>query len=70
MFAPAKTPQAIINRLNQEIVRILNQQDVKDQFFNAGLQIVASSPDELAAAMKSDMDKLGKVIKAAGIRDE
>ncbi len=70
MFAPAKTPPAIITRLNQEIVRILNQQEVRDQFFNAGLQIVASSPEELAAAMKSDMDKLGKVIKAAGIRDE
>ncbi len=69
-FAPAKTPAPLINRLNQEIVRILNQADVKDKMFSAGIQIVASTPDELAVAMKADMARLGKVIKDAKIRDQ
>lgn len=70
MFAPAKTPSAVIAQLNREIVVILGQPDVKEQFFKVGLQIVASSPEQLAAAVKSDMERLGKVIRDAGIHDQ
>jgi tripartite-type tricarboxylate transporter receptor subunit TctC len=69
MFAPAKTPAPIINRLNQEIVRILHRADVKERFFNAGIESIGSSPQEFAAAIKSEMNRLGKVIKDAGIRE-
>ena len=68
MFTPAKTPAAIINRLNQEIVRALNRADVKDNLFNLGLEVVSGTPQQLAAKMKSDMVKWGKVIKDAGIK--
>ena len=68
IFAPAKTPAAIINRLNQEIVRVLNKPDVKEKFFNAGVETVGSSPEQLAATMKSEMARLGKVIKDIGIQ--
>ncbi len=70
MFAPAKTPAAIISRLNQEVVRYLNQAEVKEKFFSAGLEAGASTPEELGAKMKSEMVRLGKVIKDAGIRVE
>jgi tripartite-type tricarboxylate transporter receptor subunit TctC len=70
LFAPAKTPAAIINRLNLEVVRALNKADVKERFLSAGLEVVGSTPEELAIAMKSDMARLGKVIKDAGIRAE
>ena len=70
MFAPAKTPATIINRLNREIVRVLNQADVKEKFFNAGAEAVGGSPDELAAKIKSEIARMGKVIKDAGIRAE
>jgi tripartite-type tricarboxylate transporter receptor subunit TctC len=70
VFAPAKTPAAIINRLNREIVRALNQGDVKERLFNTGVEVVASTPAQLAATMKSEMAKYGKVIKDAGIRVE
>jgi tripartite-type tricarboxylate transporter receptor subunit TctC len=70
VFAPAKTPAVAVNRLNQEIVRVLNQPDVKEKFFNDGGEVIASSPEELAATMKSEMARLGKVIKEAGIRAE
>ena len=68
IWAPAKTPGAIINRLNQEILRFLNLPEVKERFLNGGEEIVGSSPEQLAATIKSDGAKWGKVIKEAGIR--
>ncbi len=70
IFAPAKTPPAIINRLNQEIARALNKPEIKERLFNSGVEVVGSSPGGLAATMKSEMARLGKVIKDAGIREE
>ena len=68
LFAPAKTPKAIIDRLNLEIVRALNRPDVKERFLTAGLEIVGSTPEEFAAAIKADTARLTKVIKDAGIK--
>ena len=70
IFAPARTPAALIGRLNQEIVRVLNMPDVKERFVRAGSEVVAGSPEQLAATMNADMARLGKVIKDAGIRAE
>ena len=69
VFAPAKTPATLVNRLNQEIVRVLRQADVNEKFLNIGVEPVGSSPREFAAAMKSEMTRLGKIIRDAGIRD-
>ncbi len=70
ILAPAKTPAPAIARLNQEIVRFLKTPEVKDKFFSIAVEVVASTPDELAAVMRSDMAAMGKVIKAANIRAE
>jgi tripartite-type tricarboxylate transporter receptor subunit TctC len=70
VVAPAKTPAALINRLNQEIVHVLNRADVKARHFTAGVETVASSPEELSATIKSDRARWGKVIKDANIRVE
>jgi len=70
VVAPARTPAALISRLNQEIVRVLNRADVKDRHFTAGVETVASSPEELSATMKSDIARWSKVIKDANIRVE
>jgi tripartite-type tricarboxylate transporter receptor subunit TctC len=69
-FAPAKTPSSIVNRLNQEVVRVLRLPDVKEKLFNAGVETVGSSPEELANKIKSELARLGKVIKDAGIKGE
>ena len=66
----AGTPAAIVNRLSQEIARVVNRADVKEKFFITGVETVGSSPQELAAFIKSDMATWGKVIKEAGIRSE
>ena len=70
VLAPAKTPAAVIAQLNREIGRIINGPEVKDRFFRAGIDIIASTPEQLAATMKTNMAKLGKVIKDAGIRGD
>lgn len=70
ILAPARTPEAIIKRLNHEIVQVLNRSDVKEKSFNAGAETVGSSPEEFAITLRSEMTKWGKVIKDAGMRDE
>lgn len=70
LYAPARTPEAIIKRLNQEIVRILNRANVKQRLLDSGAEVVAGSPAELAALMKSDAAVTGKLIRDAGIRVE
>ena len=67
VYAPTRTPAAIINRLNQEIVRFIHQPEAKEKLLSAGLDIVGSSPAEATATVKSEVTKWGKVIKDAGI---
>jgi len=69
LLAPAKTPEAIISRLNHEVVRFLGTPEARERLFGAGSEVVGSSPDELAAAMRVEMDRMRKVIKDAGIRE-
>jgi tripartite-type tricarboxylate transporter receptor subunit TctC len=70
VFAPAGTPASIINRLNSEIVRVLNGADIKEKFFNLGVETVGDSPQECAAAIKAEMAKMGKLIKKTGIHGQ
>jgi tripartite-type tricarboxylate transporter receptor subunit TctC len=64
IFAPAKTPEAVINRLNREIVRYLRSPEAKEKFAANGTEATGSSPQELAAAMQSYIAKATKVIQA------
>jgi len=68
VFAPAKTPAAIVNRLNRDIARMLNSAEIKEKFINIGVETIGSTPAELAAAVKAEMTSMGKVIKDASIR--
>ena len=67
-FAPSATPAPVVTRLNREIVRSLNVSDAKDRFFTAGMEVVGSSPEQFAATVNSELAKMGKVIREAGIR--
>jgi len=70
LFAPAKTPPAIVNKLHEEVVRALNRPDVKEKFLASGQEAISSTPEEYSALIKEDMARMGKVIKAAGIHEE
>jgi tripartite-type tricarboxylate transporter receptor subunit TctC len=68
MFAPAKTPPAIVEQLNREIVRALMSPDVSRRLFDSGAEVIARGPAELAAAMKDEIATTGKLIRQVGIR--
>jgi tripartite-type tricarboxylate transporter receptor subunit TctC len=67
-LAPAKTPRAIVARLNEETARILHAPDTRAVFMNEGAEPVGNKPEEFAAIIKSEIAKWGKVIQAAGIK--
>jgi len=69
MFAPAKTAATLVTLLNREIVNVLSRTEVKERFMQSGVEPVGSSPEEFAATVKSEMSRLGKIIKVAGIRE-
>ena len=69
-LATAGTPQAVQDRLSQEAVRALRAPDVAKHMANEGAEIVASTPAQFAAYIKSETEKWGRVIKAAGIKPQ
>ena len=68
MVAPRGTPQAIVTLLNDRVRKTLAAPDVARRFAEMGLEIVASSPEEFSAHLKSEMKKWGRVIKERGMR--
>ncbi|MCE9640745.1 MAG: tripartite tricarboxylate transporter substrate binding protein [Betaproteobacteria bacterium] len=68
--APAKTPRAIIDRLNGEIARALNSPDLKDRLTSQGADPIHQTPEQYTAFVQSEIAKWGKVIQAAGIKGE
>lgn len=67
LFAPAGTPPEIVKTLNQALQEILAEPEVKKRLLELGIEARASTPAEIAARLKSDIDKWRKVIEKAGI---
>jgi tripartite-type tricarboxylate transporter receptor subunit TctC len=65
MLAPAKTPKAIVNKLNAEVRNILQQPDVKDRLSKLGADPMPMSPEQFDAYMKEEFATLGAVMKSA-----
>jgi tripartite-type tricarboxylate transporter receptor subunit TctC len=68
VFAPAGTPPAIVKRLNAEIVKALNLPDVREKLGALGAEIVADSPEEFSALVKSEVVKWADVVKKSGAK--
>ena len=66
----AKTPATIIKRLHAELVQFRKSAGATERFSGAGVEVVASSPAELATAMASEMIRMGKLIKDARLRTQ
>ena len=69
-FAPAATPDPLIARLHDEIVRILKTDTVKDKLASLGFAVTATTPGELATAVKTGLEVRGQLMKSAGIQPE
>jgi len=68
MLAPAKTPAAIIQQLNAEVLRILGQAETKEKIVTLGMEPANTTPDEFAAFMKSETAKWAQAVKLAKVR--
>jgi tripartite-type tricarboxylate transporter receptor subunit TctC len=68
LMAPAGTPQAIIDKVHAETIKVLAMPDVRKKFADLGLDIIGNSPAQFAAAIKTETPQWAKVIKDAGIK--
>ncbi len=68
MFVPAKTPQAIIDRINKAAVNVLAQPDVKEKLLGQGAEAVGDSPAQLSGVVKKEIAKWKQVVKSANIK--
>ena len=68
MLAPARTPPAIVDRLNAEMVKIFSRPDVQARLNEMGAEFAGSPPKDLAAQIASDVKTWAAVVKEAGVR--
>jgi len=68
LLATAGTPPEVLARLNAETVRVLNLPEVRERFRTLGVEVIASSPEQFAQHLKSEIEKWGKVVREAKIR--
>jgi tripartite-type tricarboxylate transporter receptor subunit TctC len=69
LFAPARTPAPLVARLSQEVAQGLRVPAVKERLFNAGSEVVGSSPSEAAATIRRETERIRKLIEDAGLRE-
>jgi tripartite-type tricarboxylate transporter receptor subunit TctC len=70
MVVRAGTPAAIVSRLNQEVMNALRQADVAERAASLGLELIGSTPEQLAALQRDEIAKWGGVIRTANIKVE
>jgi tripartite-type tricarboxylate transporter receptor subunit TctC len=70
IFFPARTPRAIVDRLNTAALKVLGQDDLRHRFDAQGVEPLGSTPAEFSAYLRSETEKWGKVVKATGAKGE
>ena len=70
VLAPAKTPAAILTKLNADIVKVLNMPDVRKRLEDIGAEPVANTPEQMAALIRSDTENFAKLVKRANVKIE
>ena len=68
MLAPGATPRAIVERLNAEVVRILQSSEVRERFVKEAFEVPADTPDQFAAIIKAELVRWEKLVKTTGAR--
>jgi tripartite-type tricarboxylate transporter receptor subunit TctC len=70
IFAPAKTPKPIIDKLQREIAAVLQTDKVKERYAVLGIDPVGNTPEQFTEQIKADLARWGEVVKAANIKVE
>ena len=70
VFAPAKTPSAIVARLNRDIVQYISQPELRQKFLAASAEVVADTPQQFKATIAADMARMSKLIREQNIHEE
>lgn len=70
LFAPAGTPPAVVAKVNADLLRIMSQPDVREQFISRGDEPFAGTPDQAGNYLKGEIAKWNRVIRSAGIKVE
>jgi tripartite-type tricarboxylate transporter receptor subunit TctC len=70
ILAPAKTPSAIVVRINEATRQVLGNASVRERYAVMGFETAPSTPAELEAHMRAEVAKYADVIKSAGIKQE
>lgn len=68
ILAPAKTPRAIVERLQREIAEVLKDPEVRNRYLTLGIEPVGNTPEQFAAQIRADLSRWEQVIKTAGIK--
>jgi len=68
IFAPGKTPRAVVNQINAAIGRIVNVPEIKDRMRVQGVVLKSSTPEEFTKLVADDVATYSKIVKAAGIK--
>ena len=66
LFAPARVPAGIVQKINADVNEVVKSRDVVDKFAAQGAEPYLTTPQEFAAVLKADIDKWGRVVKASG----
>ncbi len=68
IVGPAAMPRDIVNRLNREMVRVLNSPDVREKIVAQGNYVIGDTPEQFAAFIRAESDKWARVVKQANIK--
>jgi tripartite-type tricarboxylate transporter receptor subunit TctC len=66
LFVPAGTPREIVNKLHDEIARLMDAPDMKERLAGLGVEPAPSTPDQLAALMRDDLVRWARIVKDSG----
>lgn len=68
MFVPAKTPRAVIDRLNAALNSVLQEPEIREKLLAQGSEAVGGPPEQLSAVVNAELPKWAKLVKDAGIK--
>ena len=70
LFAPAKTPPALVQGLNREVVRIVNTAEITERLVNTGHRVIAGTPQQLAEKVRIEVEKTRRIMQASGMAQQ